>query len=544
MKEEGPATLARVARGSKTSFWRPLVMWIRSTVKFSSAIGLAFTLALASGCSGAAAPGGESASSGGHGAGASGGQGGSDRGGSGGGGGTSCPGGSGGDRSGGSGGAPEGGSGGEANGSGGMSGTDANTMGEGGNAGSAGSGNDAGPPPPSQPDPALPACKREVMIANAAALDPALLAVKPGDCLLLADGDYPAPTITAKGSADAPIVLRAANRLKANFNGVVKITDATYVILEGFSYPGASGTAIAGASTNCRVTRSRFFTGTANVAGTAKDNRIDHSEFGPKSTDGNLVQPTAMSENTRIDHNYFHDVTGGGGNGRETIRLGCCGAPFDNHEAGNLVEHNLLVNCSGEAEIISVKASKNVIRYNTIRSSTGNITLRAGKNDSVYGNFVFGTGNQGGLRIFDSGHRIYNNYIETGSALIGNRVDEIHAAVTGAVIVNNTFLGKVTLAGSGNTFSNNITLGGDSLGGATAMANLTKDAAGLVKMGEVQAITGMSKAVDASVGSFAFVIDDVNGQPRSKPDIGADEFSTGPALYGPLMPADVGPNAP
>ena len=74
---------------------------------------------------------------------------------------------------------------------------------------------------------------------------------------------------------------------------------------------------------------------------------------------------------------------------------------FDLHETGNIVEHNLLVNCSGEAEIISVKSSKNTIRYNTIRNSTGNLTLRAGKNNLVYGNFVFGTGNQGGLRIFD-----------------------------------------------------------------------------------------------------------------------------------------------
>jgi poly(beta-D-mannuronate) lyase len=403
---------------------------------------------------------------------------------------------------------------------------------------------DDGGSPVGVPDPALPACRRTVPVANAAAFAPALAAVMPGDCLVLADGDYPASTISAKATAEAPVVLRAEHRLKANFTGVVTLTDAAFVILEGFTFPGAAGTVITGTSNNCRVTRSRYFTGTANFAGTAKDNRIDHSEFGPKNTDGNLVQPTAMAENTRIDHNYFHDVSAAGANGRETIRLGCCGATFDLHEANNLVEHNLLVNCSGEAEIISVKSSKNTIRYNTIRSSTGNITLRAGKNDSVYGNFVFGTGNQGGLRIFDSGHKIYNNYIETGSALIGNRVDDIHAAVTGAIIVNNTFLGKVTLAGSGNVFSNNISLGGDSLGGATAQANLTRDAAGLVRVGEVMAITGKSAAVNAAQGSFAFVTEDMNGQPRNQPDIGADEFSTAPPLYVPLTPADVGPNAP
>jgi hypothetical protein len=58
------------------------------------------------------------------------------------------------------------------------------------------------------------------------------------------------------------------------------------------------------------------------------------------------------------------------------------------------------------------------------------------------------------------------------------------------------------------------------------------------------AITADSKAVDAAMGSYPFVMDDVNGQPRSKPDVGADEWSMTPALYGPLTPKDVGPDAP
>ena len=63
-----------------------------------------------------------------------------------------------------------------------------------------------------------------------------------------ADGDYGGPTITAKGSEAAPIVLRAANKLKANFTGVVTSNSASYVVLEGFTFPGGSGTSVAGAS--------------------------------------------------------------------------------------------------------------------------------------------------------------------------------------------------------------------------------------------------------------------------------------------------------
>jgi hypothetical protein len=226
------------------------------------------------------------------------------------------------------------------------------------------------------------------------------------------------------------------------------------------------------------------------------------------------------------------------------VRLGCCGATFDYHDTFNVVEHNLFVNCSGEAEMISMKSSANTFRYNTVRNSAGNISLRAGRHNTVYGNYVFGTGNQGGIRMYEDDHKIFNNYIATGQALIANRADAIHAAVKNALIVNNTFLGSVALTGTNNTFANNITGGTVSIGGATGGNNLTAAEAGLMKMGEVMVIATGSKAIDASMGSYPFVMDDVNGQPRDKPDIGADELSTAPALFGPLTDKDVGPDAP
>ena len=43
---------------------------------------------------------------------------------------------------------------------------------------------------------------------------------------------------------------------------------------------------------------------------------------------------------------------------------------------------------------------------------------------------------------------------------------------------------------------------------------------------------------------FPFVTDDIDGKPRSKADIGAEELSTAPAKYGLLTAKDVGPFAP
>jgi len=49
----------------------------------------------------------------------------------------------------------------------------------------------------------------------------------------------------------------------------------------------------------------------------------------------------------------------------------------------HIVEHNLFEKCDGEIEIISMKASKSVVRFNTIRESYGYITMRHGERHNV-----------------------------------------------------------------------------------------------------------------------------------------------------------------
>jgi hypothetical protein len=66
----------------------------------------------------------------------------------------------------------------------------------------------------------------------------------------------------------------------------------------------------------------------------------------------------------------------------------------------------------------------------------------------------------------------------------------------------------------------------------------------LVKVGDVYKTGPGSPAIDAATTPFPFLTDDIDGHPRMKPDIGADEISTSPGLYGLLSPTDVGPMAP
>ena len=72
-------------------------------------------------------------------------------------------------------------------------------------------------------------------VADDAALAAAVGAAMPGDCLVLADGSYPGFTITARGTVDRPIVVRAANRGKAVMNGNVMMMGAAYVVVEGLA---------------------------------------------------------------------------------------------------------------------------------------------------------------------------------------------------------------------------------------------------------------------------------------------------------------------
>jgi poly(beta-D-mannuronate) lyase len=428
--------------------------------------------------------------------------------------------------------------------------------------------------PPLPPDEPLPPCKRTVQVGGGG-LGAAVAAAAPGDCLVVADGNHGAPTITAKGTPDAPIVIRAANRLKAVFNsGSLQLSGAAHVVVEGFSFTGGGGIRVSN-SKSCRLSRSRINLGGGHwvvVDGNSEGTRIDRNELGPKNSDGNMIGPTGLSTRTRIDRNYLHDVSAGG-NGRETLRLGCCGAQFDAHDTFNVVEHNLLVNCSGEAEIITVKSSSNTIRYNTFRNSRGNVTLRAGKRSSVYGNFMFGNG----IRLYDDDHKVFNNYVEgsPGPAIIvGSGQPPGNAQTRRAFIVHNTLIGTGVLFGHGRrplgdldtTFANNIIqapgaaisyatpsvnpkyLGNIVFGGEVGLA------AGpeafrvadplLAETGGARAIGPDSPAVNAATETFPFVTDDVNGQPREQPDVGADELSSAPGPRRPLTPADVGPDAP
>jgi hypothetical protein len=304
------------------------------------------------------------------------------------------------------------------------------------------------------------------------------------------------------------------------------------------------------------------------VDGHSHHNRIDHNDMGPKRVVSNMVMlegtmaPDYQAvQYTRVDHNYFHDITFGGGNNWETIRAGRSWAAPS--KAFTVIEYNLFRNTAGDPETVSLKSSDNIVRYNTMRASAGQFTLRHGNRNQVYGNYIFGEGKggAGGIRIYGADNRIYNNYIADVSPGIllgagdGDGTEEngpAHYRVYRAELVNNTLVGTSIeigggLAPTGCTIANNLLQGGNVGGGGImtkSMGNLT-GGAGMVKMGELWKLAAGSPAIDASLPGFPYVSEDIDGQPRgAKPDVGADELSMTEASHRPLTEADVGTDAP
>lgn len=113
----------------------------------------------------------------------------------------------------------------------------------------------------------------------------------------------------------------------------------------------------------------------------------------------------------KIQYCSFKNFEGTGNDlGIEPIRIGVSTqAEFDSR---TIVEYCYFTNCDGDGELISNKASQNVIRYNTFENnSKAELVLRHGDEAIVYGNFFLN--NMGGVRVREgSGHFIYNNYFE------------------------------------------------------------------------------------------------------------------------------------
>ncbi|PMH42357.1 hypothetical protein BCU68_14275 [Vibrio sp. 10N.286.49.B3] len=161
-----------------------------------------------------------------------------------------------------------------------------------------------------------------------------------------------------------------------------------------------------------------------------KHNALLNNTFEGKHKRGTLIGVQKEQGDTTADHhvikgnlfyNQKHNQNGEfdiaeakryNSNSWEAIRLGDSKSSIYN--SSSLVEGNLFLQTDGETELISLKSGDNVVRGNTIIDSASMISMRHGKNNTVEDNVIIGNGKRmsGGIRFYDEGHTIRNNYIE------------------------------------------------------------------------------------------------------------------------------------
>ncbi|MDV5169973.1 polysaccharide lyase 6 family protein [Photobacterium rosenbergii] len=161
-----------------------------------------------------------------------------------------------------------------------------------------------------------------------------------------------------------------------------------------------------------------------------KHNQLLNNTFEGKHKRGTLIGVQKAKGDTTPDHhvikgnlfynqkhNQFNEFDNAeakryNSNSWEAIRLGDSKSSI--YDSKTLIEDNLFLQSDGETELVSLKSGSNIVRGNTIVDSASMISMRHGKNNTVENNVIIGNGKAqtGGIRFYDEGHVIRNNYIE------------------------------------------------------------------------------------------------------------------------------------
>jgi len=186
-----------------------------------------------------------------------------------------------------------------------------------------------------------------------------------------------------------------------------------------------------------------------------KNNSFDRNHLEGKLNAGptlavRLNTEASQDNNHVIANNYFGPRPVFGSNGGETFRIGT--SHYSLTDSNTLVENNYFDRCSGEVEIVSSKSGGNVFRRNTFYASRGTLTMRHGNGTLVEQNLFDGANAPytGGVRVINARQTIRNNYFKdltgnrfSGALVIMNGVPNSpinrYHQVDGAVVENNFF---------------------------------------------------------------------------------------------------------
>lgn len=315
-----------------------------------------------------------------------------------------------------------------------------------------------------------------IVVKNQEELAEANKSVKPGDLVILKNGEWNNLTLSLNctGTKEKPVTFKAETAGKVIISGCSKLKlGGSYLILDGLyftnGYAGKDPVISFRVNknelaNNCRVTNT-VINDFNNPKRTdenywiefyGKNNRLDHCSFLNKKNMGVLLAVILDDERSRenfhqVDHNYFGVRLPLASNTGEMIRIGV--SQHCEYNSNTLIADNFFEHCDGETEIVSIKSGSNIIRNNVFKECQGGVVLRHGNFNTVENNLFYGNNKEGtgGVRIINKGQWVVNNFfykcrgVDFRSPLsimngVPNSPAFRYVAVTDAVIANNSFI--------------------------------------------------------------------------------------------------------
>lgn len=320
------------------------------------------------------------------------------------------------------------------------------------------------------------AAATDYLVRSQSAYKDAVSRIKPGDRILLADGEWKDFEIVleAVGTADKPITLMAQTPGKVSITGVSNLSiGGEHLVIRGLTFK--NGHSPTGEVVSLRSDSETLATNVQFVEnvieGFNKPNRADQDSWVVVHGQNNLIaqnaflgktnkgptlivrldSPGSQNNNHVIEKNFFGGRPPLGGNGGETMRIGVSQTSRVN--SGTVVRENYFERCDGEVEIISIKSEGNLVTENVFYESRGSVVFRHGGKNEVSRNVFFGNGvsDTGGIRVINDNQTVKGNYLEglrgrkfLGALVIMNGVpnspENRYHQVENAQIRNNSFV--------------------------------------------------------------------------------------------------------
>ena len=277
-------------------------------------------------------------------------------------------------------------------------------------------------------------------VASATALQLALSEAEPGTTIVIEEGDYKGDfSLSKSGHAAKPITIRAGGKVK--FKDTLFALKGDYAVLTGMIFDNGM---VAVLGNYNRVTRNVFKNG---------------KRAGNRSKLRSAIHTEGAAKYNRFDHNdYLHDLLGQWGNTGEALQVGT-GPGAVIFEPGTIIEYNLIDGHKLESEILSLKASNNIVRGNTfVNAPKGSVTTRTSSNNLLMNHTFI---NIKSLSIYADNNKVIGNKfinsnlnIKSGDAIFpellenNSKYQSAHPAARKSLVVGNQFSdGKIRLEG-------------------------------------------------------------------------------------------------